>query len=164
MFSMQDMERIIKQQFQQHLSVSAATSTSGPKPNTGGKGSGGKNKNTAPADAWCYYCLQKGHYSRDEECTKRREDRAKGIYRPTYKDPPMSLEEFKALPTEIKTKGKWQIPGAGPPPPGLTVSTTGRVHQQHASPPHPFQQQDYPAIRQEEAFTSYFARGQSGNY
>ena len=106
MFSMQDMERIIKQQFQQHLSVSAATSTSGPKPNTGGKGSGGKNKNTAPADAWCYYCLQKGHYSRDEACTKPREDRAKGIYRPTYKDPPMSLEEFKALPTEIKTKGK----------------------------------------------------------
>ena len=70
----------------------------------------------------CYYDGTPGHLS--SKCTRRSEDRAKGVWRPTVRDPETTKAQWDAMPSDVRNKGAkiWGKPTAGgvntqtPPP------------------------------------------------
>ena len=81
--------------------ITAAMKGEAPKKAKGDKQ--GKQKDFSKAT--CYYCGKTGHIS--PACPGKKEDRQRGIYRVCAKDPPLTKEQWEALPKEQKTfKGK----------------------------------------------------------
>ena len=72
------------------------------------KGDKKKQEDKKPKDfskATCYYCEKQGHIS--PQCTVKKDDRAKNIYKLTAKDQPRTKEQWDALPKEQKSwKGR----------------------------------------------------------
>ena len=91
-----------------------------------------KNKNRPLEEVTCFYCLKKGHYATN--CEDRKKDRDAGRWRPTIRDAPMSKEEWNALPTSEKNKGRnaGKASGAAPAAPTSAV-TPGRSFSQAAN-------------------------------
>ena len=52
----------------------------------------------------CYYCINLGHYANN--CSTKRNDKEKGIWRPTVFDREMTKDEFFKLKSDHKNKGK----------------------------------------------------------
>ena len=67
-------------------------------------GGGKKNKTRPLSDVICFFCFVKGHYSND--CTKRKDERNEGKWRPTVKDQIMTKEQYDKLSQAEKNKGK----------------------------------------------------------
>ena len=64
-----------------------------------------RKKKKDSSDLPCFYCLKKENHIANE-CKRREEDRAKGIWRPTVRCPPMKEEEFKKLSRDEKNEGR----------------------------------------------------------
>ena len=103
----------------------------------GSPGQSASNQNNAPkqdgekkkrerkkfdlSEAICHYCLEKaGHIS--PKCPQKDKDRKEGNYRATVRCPRGTKEQWDKLSANEKGKGKWMVPGAGPPPEGVSIS------------------------------------------
>ena len=98
----------------------------------GGENGKKKRRDRDLSKVGCYYCLQySGHLSNG--CSRRDDDRKKGIWRPTVRDKPMREEEYYKLPSEIKLKGKQILKDMKEQ---STVAGIQHQHQDHRPHPH----------------------------
>lgn len=100
-------------------SVAAASSSndSSSKQSTRAK----KSKDRDATNVFCHFCGVRGHYSSD--CPDRARERAAGKWRATvHCSKHYSKEQWRSMPQHEKERGKYMVPGAPAPPPGLTLT------------------------------------------